>query len=82
MIFETMLNAIFGCRHARLSRVFTDRGKILGTGGKNSRVICFDCGLSFEYDWTTMRIGRRVIGDQEPATWEQAAARQASASAD
>lgn len=47
-----ILESLFGCRHAHLSRVFT-------LGGETYRV-CFDCAGKFEYSMETMSIQRRL----------------------
>jgi hypothetical protein len=36
----------FGCRHGRLSRVFTI--------GKRTYQVCVECGGEFEYSWERM----------------------------
>jgi hypothetical protein len=47
-----MLDYLFGCRHADLSRVFT-------IGGSTYRVCC-NCGTRFNYSLSRMRLGSRV----------------------
>jgi hypothetical protein len=46
-----ILDFLFGCRHAELSRVFT-------IGGQTYRVCC-TCGTRFSYSLASMRMGRR-----------------------
>jgi hypothetical protein len=46
-----VLDFLFGCHHAHLSRVFT-------LGGETYRV-CFECGAKFEYSLESMSIERR-----------------------
>ena len=51
-IVVAVLDFLFGCHHAHLSRVFT-------LGGDTYRV-CFGCGAKFEYSLETMSIERRL----------------------
>jgi hypothetical protein len=46
--FANALNFAFGCRHRKLSRVFTLEG--------HSYKVCCDCGAHFEYSLQTMSI--------------------------
>ena len=46
--FATALNFAFGCRHGKLSRVFTLEGR--------SYKVCCDCGAHFDYSLRTMSI--------------------------
>ena len=54
-----MMDAMFGCRHARYSFPITLRAsarrepapRLTGT-----YVVCLDCGREFAYDWQEMRI--------------------------
>lgn len=54
-MIENMINALFGCRHKRLTRPITPVHKP-GTPGF-SYVACLDCGRQFEYDTKELRIG-------------------------
>jgi len=49
--FAYALDLAFGCRHGRMSRVFT-------LDGRSYRVCC-DCGERFLYSWETMSIVRQ-----------------------
>jgi hypothetical protein len=51
-IVVAVLDFLFGCHHAHLSRVFTLRGE--------SYRMCFSCGAKFEYSLETMSIERRL----------------------
>jgi len=46
--FANALEFAFGCRHAKLSRVFTLEGR--------SYKVCCDCGARFDYSLRTMSI--------------------------
>lgn len=46
--FASALDFAFGCRHAKLSRVFTIEG--------HSYKVCCDCGEHFEYSLRNMSI--------------------------
>ena len=47
-----ILEFLFGCHHAHLSRVFTLQGKTYR--------VCCDCGAEFAYSLETMSIERRL----------------------
>jgi len=47
-----VLEFLFGCHHAHLSRVFTIKGE--------TYKVCFDCGAKFAYSLKTMSIVRRL----------------------
>lgn len=51
-IFLAMLDALFGCHHVHLSRVFTLQGE--------TYKVCCDCGAKFGYSLDTMSIERRL----------------------
>jgi hypothetical protein len=54
-----MMNAVFGCRHARYSFPITMRANarrpptVMRTG---TYVVCLDCGKEFSYDWQEMKV--------------------------
>jgi len=48
----SILEFLFGCRHAHLSRVFTLQGE--------TYKVCCDCGAKFAYSLQTMSVRRRV----------------------
>jgi hypothetical protein len=41
-----ILQSAFGCRHRRLSRVFTIK--------RRTYRVCFECGKELEYSWASM----------------------------
>ena len=51
-IFLAILDFLFGCHHAHLSRVFTLQGETYR--------VCCDCGAKFAYSLDTMSIERRL----------------------
>ncbi len=54
-----LINAFFGCRHARYSFPVTIRGaKRRPQAGAltGTYVVCLECGKEFPYDWQEMRI--------------------------
>ncbi|MGA6986895.1 MAG: hypothetical protein WBZ01_12640 [Terriglobales bacterium] len=75
-MFSKLVDAIFGCRHARYSFPITVRA---GSGrySKGQRtgtyVACLDCGKEFRYDWQEMKIvgsqsrGARALVTKEAA---------------
>jgi RNase P subunit RPR2 len=58
-MFSKLMDAMFGCRHARYSFPITVRAgssrypKARRTG---TYVACLDCGKEFRYDWQEMKI--------------------------
>jgi len=67
-MISKLIDAMFGCRHARFSFPITVRG-----GSRRSKtaarvgtyVACLDCGKEFAYDWQEMRV---LDGDPTGAT--------------
>jgi hypothetical protein len=51
-IIIPVLDFLFGCHHAHLSRVFTLQ--------RESYKVCCDCGAKFAYSLKTMSIERRL----------------------
>lgn len=51
-ILTAILDLLFGCHHARLSRVFTLQGE--------TYKVCCDCGAKFAYSLETMSIECRL----------------------
>ena len=51
-ILAAVLEFLFGCHHAHLSRVFTLKGE--------TYKVCCDCGAKFAYSLETMSIERRL----------------------
>ena len=54
----TILDALFGCWHKRMSFPITSRWAQRRSGGSETGtyVVCLDCGKEFAYDWQKMRI--------------------------
>jgi RNase P subunit RPR2 len=69
-MLSKLLDAVFGCRHARYSFPITVR-----TGSRRTPVAqrtgtyvaCLDCGKEFRYDWREMRIVGSRAGEVAPA---------------
>jgi len=58
-MFSKLLDAIFGCRHARYSFPITVRAgsrRNLAAQRAGTYVACLDCGREFRYDWQAMKI--------------------------
>jgi hypothetical protein len=58
-MFSRLMDAVFGCRHARYSfpvsvRRSTHRPQAAALTG--TYVACLDCGKEFAYDWKEMRV--------------------------
>jgi hypothetical protein len=54
-----MMDAVFGCRHARYSFPLTIRpksGRPATAARVGTYVVCLDCGREFAYDWKEMRV--------------------------
>jgi len=58
-MFSRLMEAMFGCRHARYSFPITVRAgsRRTQTGQRaGTYVACLDCGKEFRYDWQEMKI--------------------------
>lgn len=58
-MLSKLLDAMFGCRHARYSFPITVRAgsrRALPAQRTGTYVACLDCGKEFRYDWHEMRI--------------------------
>ena len=58
-MFSKMMDAVFGCRHARYSFPLTIRANSRRTTSASrvgTYVVCLDCGREFAYDWQAMRV--------------------------
>jgi hypothetical protein len=58
-MFAKLLDAMFGCRHARYSFPITVRAGARRTATAQrtgTYVACLDCGKEFSYDWQEMKI--------------------------
>ncbi|MGD0467503.1 MAG: hypothetical protein ABSA54_03930 [Terriglobales bacterium] len=60
-MFSKLIDAAFGCRHARYSFPITVRAGSRRTPTAQrtgTYVACLDCGKEFDYDWHEMKIVR------------------------
>jgi hypothetical protein len=58
-MFAKLIDAVFGCRHARFSFPVTIRGKARrpqAAALTGTYVACLDCGREFPYDWQEMKV--------------------------
>ena len=58
-MFSKLMDAMFGCRHARYSFPITVRAGSRRTQAvqpTGTYVACLDCGKEFPYDWHEMKI--------------------------
>jgi len=58
-MFSKLIDAMFGCRHARYSFPITVRaGSRRNSTAQRAGtyVACLDCGKEFRYDWQEMKI--------------------------
>jgi hypothetical protein len=58
-MFSKLIDAIFGCRHARYTFPITVRAgsrRHPTAHRPGTYVACLDCGKEFRYDWHEMRI--------------------------
>jgi hypothetical protein len=58
-VIDTLLNLLFRCSHQRMTRPLAPITKA-GQPHSQSYVVCLDCGKQFEYDMTTMRMGKLI----------------------
>jgi hypothetical protein len=63
-MFDSVMNALFGCTHKRITFPQTPRrghlAACMGTQRRGTYVACLECGREFRYDWNEMRIGESV----------------------
>jgi len=61
-MLDSVLNALFGCSHYRMSFPLTLGRKpaLSGAHRHGTYVVCLDCGQEFRYDWAEMRVGEPV----------------------
>jgi len=60
-MFSKMMDAVFGCRHARYSFPLTIRAnsrRATSASRIGTYVVCLDCGREFAYDWQEMRVAQ------------------------
>jgi hypothetical protein len=58
-MLSTLIDAVFGCRHARYTFPITVRPgsrRALSSQRTGTYVACLDCGKEFKYDWQEMKI--------------------------
>ena len=57
-MLSKLMDAMFGCRHARYSFPITVRASSWRTPAPRTGtyVVCLDCGREFGYDWREMKI--------------------------
>jgi hypothetical protein len=58
-LIDTLMDTMFGCRHARYSFPITVRAGSSRTPmaqRTGTYVACLDCGKEFRYDWQEMKI--------------------------
>lgn len=58
-MFDSILNALFGCSHKRTTFPMTPsrRSQLSSESArKGTYVVCLDCGQEFDYNWRAMRI--------------------------
>jgi len=76
-MLSKLIDAMFGCRHARYSFPITRRaGSVRGAVGQRAGtyVACLDCGREFRYDWQEMKIvGARTLEGAKVLVTKQAA---------
>lgn len=60
-MFSKMMDAVFGCRHARYSfplTIRTNSRRATSASRVGTYVVCLDCGREFAYDWQEMRVAQ------------------------
>jgi hypothetical protein len=58
-MLSMLIDAMFGCRHARYSFPITVRAgsrRSVANQRTGTYVACLDCGREFRYDWQEMKI--------------------------
>jgi len=67
-MLSKLMDAMFGCRHARYSFPITVRAgarRYQTAQRTGTYVACLDCGKEFRYDWQRMKIvGSQVVSPQ------------------
>jgi len=62
-MIATLAEWLFGCSHRHTSFPFTRRAGAVGRRcepGKETYVVCLDCGKRFAYDWAAMRVTKQT----------------------
>jgi len=60
----SIFQLLFRCPHKRLTRPITRVTKP-GVPGRETTVVCLDCGQQFAYDWNHMRVGKPIMPSQD-----------------
>jgi len=66
-MLSKLVDAVFGCRHARYSFPITVRAGSRRTAAApraGTYVACLDCGREFRYDWQEMKIVGSIVGSR------------------
>jgi hypothetical protein len=74
-MFSRLMDAMFGCRHARYSFPITVRpgsnrysnARHAGARHAGTYVACLDCGKEFRYDWQEMKVMRSQAREATPS---------------
>jgi hypothetical protein len=69
-MFSKLMDAMFGCRHARYSFPITLRAgsrRNPTAQGSGTYVACLDCGKEFRYDWQEMKVMRSQAREATPS---------------
>jgi RNase P subunit RPR2 len=69
-MFSRLMDAMFGCRHARYSFPITVRpgsNRYAKTRHAGTYVACLDCGKEFRYDWQEMKVMRSQAREGTPS---------------
>jgi hypothetical protein len=62
-MLDSVLNALFGCPHNRLTFPLTPGQNTKTPAAAQRRgayIVCLDCGQEFHYNWVEMRMGEAV----------------------
>jgi hypothetical protein len=55
-MLQAVLNTLFGCSHRKISFPLTAQRKSGSAVGRETYVVCLECGAEFGYDWQEMQI--------------------------
>ena len=66
-MLQLIVDALFGCSHARTTFPLTPR-RTKGLIGPRTGtyVVCLDCGREFAYDWKSMTVGAPIAPRSQP----------------
>jgi len=75
-MLNALLNMLVRCSHRKTTFPLTSSRKLEASAThttiEHTYVVCLDCGTEFDYDWTGMRRGRRLLARQQMTTRELA----------